>query len=67
MLLVNRNSVVELKPSDSNEIEYSPIPESESWIIQTVNEITDIKFGSMTLCDFPHEELEEILDSLCTA
>ena len=65
MLLLEKTSIDELKPSDANEIKYFPVPDSESWKIDIINEITDIKFGIKSLHDFPHEELDAILNNLC--
>ena len=66
MLLVNKSSVDELTPADSKEVSYSPVPDSDKWKIDIVQEITDIKFGVKVLHEYPHEELEEILNFLCT-
>ena len=65
MLLLEKRSIDELKPSDANEVKYFPVPDSERWKIDTINEITDIKFGIMSLQDFPHDELDDILNNLC--
>ena len=54
-----------MNKSDANELKYFPIPDSERWKIDTINEITDIKFGVQALHDFPHEELDDILNYLC--
>ena len=67
MLLLNKASIEDLKPNDTNEIEYRQIPETERWKLDMVKEITDIKFGVQTLESFPHEELDIILDHICTS
>ena len=67
MLLLNKASIEDLKPNDTNEIEYRQIPETERWKLDIVKEITDIKFGVQTLESFPHEELDIILDYICTS
>ena len=66
MLLVNKNSVDELTLIDSNDVTYMPPPVSEIWKINMVKEITDIKFGVKSLQDYPHDDLDEILNYLCT-
>ena len=43
MLLLEKTSIDELKPSDANEAKYFPVPNSEKWKIDLINEITDIK------------------------
>ena len=65
MLLLEKNSIDEMNKSDANELKYFPIPDSERWKIDTINEITDIKFCIKTLHHFPHDELDDILNKLC--
>ena len=42
------------------------VPQEEIWKVNMVKEITDIKFGEQVLEDFPHDELQAILDFICT-
>ena len=67
MILLNKNTIDELKPTDSSEIEFMPIPETELWKLDMVREITDVKFGVKALDDFPHDELQMLLEHICTS
>ena len=67
MLLLNKNRIEDLKPIDSNKIEFMPIPDTELWKLEMVREITDIKFGVKALDNFPHEELDILLEHICTS
>ena len=66
MLLVNKNNISDLSPSDANTIEYEPVQLKDKWKVQLVKEITDIKFGEQVLENFPHDDLQKILDFICT-
>ena len=66
MLMVNKNDIRELSPSDATDIIYMPVPQEEKWKVDMTKEITDIKFGKQLLENFPHDDLQKILDFICT-
>ena len=66
MLLVQKTDIDDLTPEDALNIPYHEIPESESWRIGFVNEITDAKFGEATIEGFSKKELNCILNHICT-
>ena len=43
-----------------------PVPQEEKWKVDMTKEITDIKFGEQSLENFPHDDLQKILDFICT-
>ena len=67
MLLVGKSSVEEVKKEDAYKIEYFPIKETDSWKIDAIKEIVDVKNKILNIADFALEELEEILTYLCTS
>ena len=67
LLLGNKGDVDLLNPIDANEIKYYPVPEAEKWRIGFVKELTDIKFGRMTLDGFTTEEINDLLHIICTS
>ena len=67
MLLVGKTSVEAVKKEDAFKIKYYPIDETDSWRIDTIKEIVDVKNGILGIEDFEIEELEEILNYLCTS
>ena len=56
-----------MKKNDAFKIEYFPINETDSWRIDAIKEIVDVKNGILGIEDFEIEELEEILNYLCTS
>ena len=60
-------NIDELTPSDSKLIKYKLIPNEEKWRVSMVNEITDAKFGQAEIPGFTKEELEAILEFVCTS
>ena len=67
MLLVGKTSVEAVKKDDAFKIEYFPINETDSWRIDAIKEIVDVKTGILEIVDFEMEELEDILTYLCTS
>ena len=67
MLLVGKTSVEAVKKDDAFKIEYFPIKETDSWRIDAIKEIVDVKTGILEIVDFEMEELEDILTYLCTS
>ena len=66
MLLVGKSSVDELVPSDFQEVKYNEIRDEEMWRVGLVDEITDVKFGDTTIEGFTMEELNTIMNFICT-
>ena len=66
MLLVQKQNIQELVPEDAENISYNDIPESETWRLSLVNEITDVKFGEAHVEGFTVKELKTILTNVCT-
>ena len=56
-----------LGPADADNIDYFVIPQSESWRISIVNEITDTKFGEASVEGFSRDELKAILINVCSS
>ena len=65
LLLVGKEDVDDLNPHDANDITYAPIPEEEEWRVGLVKEITDVKFGRMSVEGFSTEELNDLLRFVC--
>ena len=56
-----------LVPADADNIDYFVIPQSESWRLSIVNEITDTKFGEASVEGFSRDELKAILKYVCSS
>ena len=67
MLLVGKTSVEEIKKEDALRIEYFPMKEADSWKIDAIKEIINVKNQILDIENFEPEKLEEILTHLCTS
>ena len=66
MELVKKDNIEELTVEDAQMIVYNKIPAEESWIIGVVRDIIDIKNKNASLENFTEEDLENMLDFVCT-
>ena len=66
MLLVNKYNIEDLVPEDAMKIDYCVIEDENVWRIGFVNELTDVKFGESIVDGFTQEELDIILNHVCT-
>ena len=62
-LLTGKDRVEDLKESDITRYGYAPV---ESWKFSMVQELIDIREGKLEVEQFSKEELDEILEHLCT-
>ena len=67
LLLTQKHDSAKLVPSDISELEYVPIDEENKWKINMVNELIDVKWGKTCIEDFSTEEIDDILDNICTS
>ena len=66
MLLVGKTSVYDVKLEDIDKISYFKMEEEDLWKVSTVKEIIEAKAGNLEVPGFDLEELEEILNYICT-
>ena len=66
MELVKKDNIEELIVEDAQMIVYKEIPAEESWRIGVVKDIIDIKNKNASLENFTDEDLENMLDFVCT-
>ena len=67
MFLTQRSNVDEICREDYKKIDYHKINESEQWRISIIEEIIDIKYNQLDVEGFEAEEIEEILNFVCTS
>ena len=67
LLLTSKYDSAMLVPSDALEIEFVPVPEEETWKINLVKELIDVKWGEASIADFSTDEIDEILEQICTS
>ena len=66
MNLVNKTSIEDLDPQDSKSVVFHPVPINEEWRIGLVKEIIDIRNQVFHLEGFTADEVNHILDFVCT-
>ena len=67
MLIMGKVSVNDVTRKDIDMIEYFPMDKVDSWKVEMIKEIIDVKNQIVHIDKFELEELEEILNYLCTA
>ena len=66
MMLVGKDRVEEVRREDLDRITYHDLEDTKKWKIPCIMEIVDAKVGQLDIDGFTNEELEEILNHLCT-
>ena len=46
---------------------YAEVTKKNAWKIKTVKEIIDVRFGNLEVINFTPDELEEILNFVCSS
>ena len=67
MLKAGREEISQLEHFSIDDIEYHPASDEEKWKISIINEVIDIKFGSLNIEGFSVDELDEICGHLCVS
>ena len=67
LLLTNKANPEDITDQDINQLVYAEMPNGNGWRVTLIHEITDIKFGQLTINGFSDEECEEILQFACTS
>ena len=65
-LLTGESSILDMKRKVKL-IPFELIPKEDSWRSDVVNEITDAKLGVLSIDGFTTEELNEVLQFVCTS
>ena len=66
MQMCDKNDIDELKPGDCKKINFRTIPPGEEWRTNLVKELIDVKHDASTIENLNAEEVEEILEYICT-
>ena len=64
--LLNK-SVKDLSPSDAGNIVFAKVDDENQYKIDFIKEIIDVKHGNLEVDGFSQDELEELLEFLCTS
>ena len=66
LLQTDKVDVERLKVHDYTFIEYHELPEREAWKVGLVKELTDVKFGRVSIKNVNSEDVYNTLDYICT-
>ena len=66
MILAGKSSIEDVTVEDVDTIPYFNLSEDEHWKVDSIKEIIDVKAGNLDVPGFDLEELETILNHLCT-
>ena len=67
MILCGKQNIVDLEPIDANLIEYHPIPVEEYWRVSAVKDIVATRNNQATIEGFDIDELDNMMDFVCTS
>ena len=65
--MTNKSDVDELVPADCSVVKYHSISEDDKWKVNFILEATDVKFGQLEVNGFSPDEIEEIIEYLCSS
>ena len=65
LLLTKKESIEQTTDKDVENIEYAKIPDDDMWRVNMIKEVTNVKFGQLTIEGFSTEECEEMLQFAC--
>ena len=66
LLLTDKAQVDELTTEDIEDLVYAEAKPEDKWKVALVQEIIDVKSGQSNIENFSDEELQEILENICT-
>ena len=66
MMLAGKNTVEELVMGNVD-FDYHKVDESEAWRVDFVQEIIELRFGDLEVPGMDHDELQQILEYICTS
>ena len=67
MLLLGKHTIDEVKSNDIDQFEYAPVMPDDTWKIDMVKELIEVRENQASIEKFSTYELEEILEHLCNS
>ena len=67
MLLFGKVKVEDITESDVDAFKYAAVPPGDEWRVELVKEIIEIRNSNLEVENFDEEELNEVLNYLCTS
>ena len=67
LLLTQKYDILKLVPVDALGIQYEPILDENKWKIDMTKELIDAKWGEASIENFSMDEIDELLEYICTS
>ena len=67
LLLTNKYNINDLAVCDIEKMKYHELSENDVWRVDAILELTDVKFQQARVDGFTDDELQEILEHICTS
>ena len=67
LLLVGKHTIEEISIKDLDRYEYCPVQPGDEWKVNMVRELIEVRENNLNVEHFTAEELEEVLEHLCTS
>ena len=65
MLLLGKHTIDKLKSCDIETFEYTPVMPADTWKVNMVKELIEVRENRASIENFSEDEIEEILEHLC--
>ena len=59
--------IIDLLPTDAFQVEYCPMHPEEKWRLPFIKDILEAKNDQMTIMNIEEDDLDDMLDILCTS
>ena len=66
-LLCGYDDIDDLKPNSCDDLLFHKVPPGEDWRINLIREIIDVKYDERNIENLDAEEIDEILEFVCTS
>ena len=67
LLLTTKDDISDLVPSDVSQMEYQPVNATDEWRITMVKELIDVKWGQAVIENLSYEEIDDIIEDICSS
>ena len=67
LLLLKKDDIYKVRKSDANKIEYFPLTKEDEWKSDLINELIEIRENGLGLEGFKSEEVNEMIENICTS
>ena len=67
LLMSRKDDIDQLSRADVKYMIYMPVTEQDRWKLNIVNELIDVKWGESVVEGFDDEEINAIIEELCTS